>query len=64
MGAREMAKIGGKPETDKNCDVYHYGMLPDWPLEPQNQETSEFYRLQERRATDFEALKLWKGRSY
>ena len=45
-----MAKTGGKPETDKNCDVYHYGMLPDWPLEPQNQETSEFYRLQERRA--------------
>ena len=32
-------------------------------LEPQDQEIGEFYVLQERRATDFEASKLWKGSS-
>ena len=28
--------------------------------EPRNQEIGEFYVVQERRATDFEAPKLWK----
>ena len=31
--------------------------------EPQNQEIAEFYLVQERRKTDFEAPKLWKDRS-
>ena len=30
-------------------------------LEPEDQETGEFWEGQERRATDFEAPKLWKG---
>ena len=32
-------------------------------LEPHRLEISEFYLAQERRSSDFEALKLWKGRS-
>ena len=32
-------------------------------LEPQDQEIREFYVVQERRATNFEAPKLWKGSS-
>ena len=32
-------------------------------LEPQVQEMGEFYMFQKRRETDFEAPKLWKGRS-
>ena len=32
-------------------------------LEPCDQEISSFYVDQKRRATDFEAPKLWKGRS-
>ena len=31
--------------------------------EPQDQEISEFYVVQDRRATDSEAPKLWKGSS-
>ena len=30
--------------------------------EPQDQEIGEFFVVQERRATDYEAPKLWKGR--
>ena len=32
-------------------------------LEPQEQEISEVYAVQDRRAADFEAPKLWKGQS-
>ena len=32
-------------------------------LEPQDQDIGEFYVVQERRTTDFEASKLWKGSS-
>ena len=32
-------------------------------LDPQHQEIWEFYEVQKRRATDFEAPKLWKDRS-
>ena len=32
-------------------------------LEPQDQGIAEFYVVQERRATDFEASKLWDGSS-
>ena len=32
-------------------------------LGPHDQEIGEYYVVQERRATDFEAPKLWKGRS-
>ena len=32
-------------------------------LEPRDQEIGEFYVVEERRATDFEAPKLWKGSS-
>ena len=32
-------------------------------FEPQDQEVGKFYVVQERRTTDFEASKLWKGRS-
>ena len=32
-------------------------------LEPQDQEIGECYVVQERRVTDFEAPKLWKGSS-
>ena len=32
-------------------------------LQPHNQNISEFYVVQERRAGDFEALELRKGRS-
>ena len=31
-------------------------------LSPQNQEIAEFYQVQERRAADIEAPKVWKGR--
>ena len=32
-------------------------------LEPEDQEIVEFYEVQDRRSTDFEALTLQKGRS-
>ena len=32
-------------------------------IEPPDQEIGEFYVVQERRGTDFEASKLWKGSS-
>ena len=32
-------------------------------LEPRDQEIGKFYVVQERRETDFEAPKLWKGSS-
>ena len=32
-------------------------------LEPRDEEIVEFYAEQKRRATDFEAPKLWKGLS-
>ena len=42
------------------------GMHPTSPFtifEPQNPWIDEFYLMQERRATYFKALKLWKGSS-
>ena len=41
-------------------------LLPDRPFHNfmhQDQEIGEFYAVQESRAMDFEAPKLWKGRS-
>ena len=32
-------------------------------LVSQDQEIGEFYVVQKRRSTDFQALQLWKGRS-
>ena len=40
---------------------YPTGLFP--VFEPQYQGIGEFYVVHERRATDFEARKLWKGRS-
>ena len=42
---------------------YHDPTNPFTILEHSDQEIGEFYVVQERRATDFEALKMWKGRS-
>ena len=43
--------------------IVHYPTGPLTFLEPQYQEMLEFYVVQESRATDYEAAKLWKGRS-
>ena len=46
------------------CRVIHaYPTGPFTILEPQHQEIGEFCEVKERRATYFEAQKLWKGRS-
>ena len=41
--------------------LLYFPTSPFTILEPQDQEIGEFYVIQERRATDFEASKLWKG---
>ena len=43
--------------------AYIYPTSPFTILEPQDQDIVEFYVVQERRATDFKAPKLWKGLS-
>ena len=43
--------------------VFHFPTNPFTILEPRDQEIGEFYLVQERRATDFEAPKLGKGSS-
>ena len=48
------------------CCVSNLNNNPTNPftfLEPRNQEIGEIYVVQERRVTDFEAPKLWKGSS-
>ena len=50
-------------------DLLREYKIPNFPtgpysfVEPWDQEIGESYEGQERRATDFEAPKLWKGRS-
>ena len=44
----------------------HLVILPEWPhtiFESPDQEIGEIYPVQKRRLTDFEASKLWNGRS-
>ena len=46
-------------------NVQRCSIIPTGPFtnfEPQDQEIGEFYVIQERRTTNFEAQKLWKGR--
>ena len=43
--------------------LWSYPTNPFSILEPQDQEIGEFYVVQERRATDLKAPKLWKGSS-
>ena len=45
------------------CWANNFPTVPFPILEPHDQEIGEFYVVQKRRVTDFEAPKLWKGRS-
>ena len=46
------------PKMNRGCPDRHFAILG-----PREQKMGEFYARQERRAQDFDAPKLWKGRS-
>ena len=63
---RERTNSDNNPCKVREQESYKKDYCPTSPftiLEPQNPWIDEFYIVQERRVTDFKALKLWKGSS-